>query len=67
MKSTKKSKKAKKLKYIVQKVNRSFEEFDKKKFKRSLEAAGVSEEATQEIVKEISEELDPFSTTNVIH
>ncbi len=67
MKSTKKSKKAKKLKFIVQKVNRTFEEFDKKKFKKSLEAAGVSEEATQEIVKEISEELDPFSTTNAIH
>ncbi|WP_412471301.1 restriction endonuclease [Halobacteriovorax sp. RT-2-4] len=67
MKSSKKSKKTKKLKYIIQKVNKTFEEFDKKKFKRSLEAAGVSEKASQEIVKEIAEELDPFSTSTAIH
>ncbi|MEH0861925.1 MULTISPECIES: restriction endonuclease [unclassified Halobacteriovorax] len=61
------ARKNKKLKYLIRKVNRTYEEFDKKKFAKSLKAAGVSKEDTEDIVNEVYQGLEPLSSTTKIH
>ncbi len=61
------ARKNKKLKLFIRKMNQKLEAFDEKKFKRSLKAAGISDEVSKEVVKEVSKGLDIGSTTTNIH